>query len=131
MRVYGRIRDPLSGKKTWVEVDTDARGYNDNVYLTALVQCCKLNWGESPFFANWGVPAHQSVMVQQPPDYAMALMQQRFSPYFMSLVMSRQENALDENNTPSPAYLLNIIFNWGAKLSTLVALPGGYPQVPV
>jgi hypothetical protein len=70
-------------------------------------------------------------MTQQPPDYAMALMQQRYSPFFMSLVMSRQENALDERNVPSPAYLLNIIFSWGAKLSTVVSTPGSYPQVPV
>jgi hypothetical protein len=131
MRVYGRVRDPLTGRKTWVTVITDPRGFNDNVYLTALVQCIKLNWGESPFYSNWGIPAHQSVMSQQPPDYAMTLMQQRYSPHFMSLILSKQADVLDERGALTPAYLISLIYNWGAKLSTVVTTPGLPPQVPV
>jgi hypothetical protein len=45
-----------------VEVTTDANGYNDAVYLTTLSQVLKLNLGESPFYANYGIPQYQSVL---------------------------------------------------------------------
>ena len=35
MRTYGRNYNP-DGTYTWVEVSTDANGYNDDVYLTTL-----------------------------------------------------------------------------------------------
>jgi hypothetical protein len=49
MRIFGRTRDVLTGKKTWQEITTDVQGFNDMVMLTALAQCLKLNLGESPF----------------------------------------------------------------------------------
>lgn len=47
MRVWGRIRDTLTGAKTWVMVQTDANGFNDMVRLTHLAQVVKLNLDES------------------------------------------------------------------------------------
>jgi hypothetical protein len=120
MRTYGRIRNTLTGVKTWVEVTTDANGFNDMVYLTTLAQVCKLNLDESPFWADWGIPAHASVMTQIPPDYYMALIQQRFAPLFMSLTMMRMPNAIDETGRPSPYYSIGVITNLGANLSVNV-----------
>ena len=42
MRTYGRVTNE-DGTKTWVEVDTDANGYNDAVYVTTLAQCLQLS----------------------------------------------------------------------------------------
>jgi hypothetical protein len=120
MRTYGRIRDTLTGAKTWVEVTTDPGGFNDMVYLTTLAQVCKLNLGESPFWADWGIPAHASVLTQIPPDFYMALIQQRFSQYFLSLIMMRMPNAIDATGRPAPYYAIRAITNIGAVLTVNV-----------
>jgi len=95
---------------TWVEVETDQNGFNDYVYITALIQCLKLNIGESPFWADWGIPGQQSVMTQVAPDYYVALMQQRYSQFFASL-------SVVKTATNPPTYRLNIITQSGVKLS--------------
>jgi hypothetical protein len=88
MRTYGRITNE-DGSKTWVQVNTDANGSNDAVYLTTLCQCLKLNLGESPFYANYGIPAQQSVMTQLFPDFYANQTQAQFAQYFASLVISK------------------------------------------
>jgi hypothetical protein len=120
MRTWGRVQDTLTGAKTWVEVTTDANGFNDMVYLTALAQVCKLNLDESPFWADWGIPAHQSVMTQIPPDYYVALTQQRFAPHFMALTMMRMPNAIDETGRPAPYYAIAALTNLGATVTVNV-----------
>ena len=55
MRTYGRVYAE-DGSYTWVEVSTDANGFDDMVMLTTLAQVLKLNLGESPFYANFGIP---------------------------------------------------------------------------
>jgi hypothetical protein len=107
MRTYGRIEDP-SGVKVWVQVDPDPKGFLDAIYLTALCQVFKLNLGESPFFADWGLPALQSVMQQIAPDYYVALTQQRFAPYFLYLGVSRLP-------TFQPTYNVSVMFQNGAQ----------------
>ena len=120
MRTYGRIRDVLTGKKTWEVVTTDTGGFNDMVWLVTLAQCCKLNLGESPFWANWGIPAHASVMTQTHPNYYMALMQQRFASYFMSLILQKLAEVTDDTGRSAPAYGITVVTNWGAQLYTEV-----------
>src|ERR1035438_1409529 len=77
LRTYGRIYDQPptpaypNGSPRWVVVTTDPNGYNDMVFLTTLAQVFKLNLGESPKFADWGIPARASVMQQIAPDYNM------------------------------------------------------------
>lgn len=113
MRTYGRIYDEF-GQPSWVEVTTDANGYNDAVWITTLVQCLKLSINESPFFADWGIPAQQSVVTQVQPDYYVTMMQQKFSQYFASLLITKVLG------TASPTYNVNIITNAGAKVSLKV-----------
>jgi hypothetical protein len=122
MRVYGRVvPDPLYPyTRKWIEVDTDSEGHNDMVYLTNLIQVIRLNLGESPFFANWGIPAHPSVVTQIAPDYYMTLTQQRFAPYFLSLLITRSEG-FDEDGVPSPQYNVNAITTYGAYLSEKIS----------
>jgi hypothetical protein len=84
MRTYGRV----NGK--WVVVTTDAQGNNDAVWLTTLAQVCNLEPGEDPFWGNYGIPGQASQQSQIPPDQYVALTQQQFSPYFISLILSRQ-----------------------------------------
>jgi hypothetical protein len=122
LRVYGRTRDVLTGKKTWVVVTTDANGFNDEVYLTNLAQVLKLNLGESPFWADWGIPARQSVITQIDPDFYMALIQQRFALNFMSLTLQRMQDATDETGRPSPYYQISVITHWGAYLPLTVPI---------
>lgn len=72
----------------WVEVTTDANGYDDAVWLTALAQTLQLGLGESPMFGNWGIPAQQSVVTQVPPDYYVNLTQQNFASRFLNLIVT-------------------------------------------
>jgi hypothetical protein len=120
MRTYGRIQDVLTGAKTWRVVTTDVNGFNDTVWLTTLAQVLKLNLGESPFFGNWGIPAHASVMLQIAPDYYMALTQQRFARYFASLILVRVPDATDDDGRPAPAYQINCLTNYGASIGVQV-----------
>jgi hypothetical protein len=122
MRTFGRIvPDPLfPAKKKWVEVDTDANGYNDMVWLTTLIQVIKLNLNESPFYSNYGIPAHSSVISQLAPDYYMNYIQQTFAGYFMFLSITSHSNVLDEDNIPSPGYTVTCITQYGAYLSHMV-----------
>ena len=45
MRCYGRTYN-VDGTYTWSEITTDANGYNDAVYVTALAQVLQLQLGE-------------------------------------------------------------------------------------
>ena len=103
-RVYGRLNG------AWVVVTTDANGYDDNVNLTWLWQCLKLSQGESPFWADWGIPAQRSIMQQIFPDYYVNLMQQRFAQYFAALQILKVPST-------TPTYSITAITQQGAKLS--------------
>jgi len=126
MRTYGRTQDVRSGAKTWWVVTTDNNGYNDSVWLTTLAQVIKLNLGESPFFANYGIPAHPSVVLQVYPDFYMARTQQQFAGYFASLILTKQPDATDDDGRPAPAYQINILTNYGSMIGVTVA-----PDFPV
>lgn len=115
MRTWGRIGQVDGRGGTWVEVSTDADGWNDNVYLTTLVQTLKLGLGESPFNAQYGIPAQQSVVTQVFPDYYVAQTQRQFSAYFASLVIQRVPASFP------PVYTVRATCNSGAVLTTTVA----------
>ena len=111
MRTYGRIPVVPGGPPVkWVMVETDANGMNDGVWLTTLIQVLKLNLNESPFYANYGIPAKQSVMQQIAPDFYVYLTQYQFSPYFANLIVSRQPGS-------TPTYTVNVTTNQGYKLN--------------
>ena len=116
MRTYGRTYD-LLGNPTWVEVSTDANGFDDMVWATTLIQTLKLNLGESPFFANYGIPSHASVMQQIFPDYYIVYTQQQYARYFASLVVAKLD-------TPSPEYMVNVVTHQGVTLNVSVPIPG-------
>lgn len=113
MRTYGRLVNE-DGSKTWVEVTTDVNGFNDSVYLTTLAQVLKLNLGESPFFANYGIPQYQTIMTRVFPDYYVMQTQQQFSPYFASL------SAVRVPATYPPAYNVTAVTHSGSVLSTTI-----------
>ena len=109
MRTYGRITNP-DGSKTWQKVTTDANGFDDAVWLTTLCQVLLLNLNESPFFANYGIPAVQSVEQQTAPDFNVAQIQTQFAQYFSSLTIARVPNAA------VPTYNVAVITRQGAKV---------------
>lgn len=96
----------------WVEVLTDESGNNDAVWLTTLIQVLKLNYGESPLYANYGIPAYSSVLNQIVPDYYATLAQQQFAQYFVTLTLSRQTLT----DSPTPTYDVSITANPGSIL---------------
>ena len=108
MRTWGRIG------KQWVEVSTGTNGDNSEVYLTTLAQVLKLNLGESPFYGDWGIAAETSVLSQVQPDYYVTLTQQRFAPFFASLLVAKQPQA---QNQPNPVYTINATTLQGATIS--------------
>jgi hypothetical protein len=117
MRTYGRVKDTTSGQLKWVEVTTDKAGFNDYVYLTTLIQTLLLNRGESPFYANYGIPAQQAVAQQVFPDFYMAQTQQQFSTFFASLVLTKLDS-------PTPTYKIDVTTNFGVKANEYVPIPG-------
>lgn len=87
------------------------------VWLTTLVQTLLLNLGESPFYAQYGIPAQQSVMQQVFPDYYVALTQQAFAPYFASLLITKV------SGTSAPTYQVNVTTHQGVKLNPSIPIP--------
>ena len=114
MRTWGRVYDEL-GNATWVQVNPDPNGYLDSIMLTTLVQCLKLNLGESPFYSNLGIPAQQTVMTQIYPDYYVNNIQQWFAPNFASLLVARQP-------TFEPTYLVTAVTQQGSTITVPVAV---------
>jgi len=108
MRTYGRLNG------NWIEIDTDSNGYNDSVYITTLAQCLKLAPGESPFYAQYGIPAQMSVIQQILPTYYVANTQSLFSQYFSNLQISQTTDA-------TPTYNINVLTNSGSRIITQVA----------
>lgn len=110
MRTYGRVPiDPLDpdGPKRWVVITTDANGFNDAVYLTALAQTLKLNLAESPFWANFGIPSLAAVNQQIPPDFYVAFTQAYYSQFFASLIITKERVA-------EPTYRIDVIAQSGS-----------------
>jgi hypothetical protein len=122
MRVYGRVpidpRSPKDGLK-WVVVTTTPQGFNDDVYIVALAQLLKLNLNESPFYGNYGIPAHQSVMQQVMPDYYVFQAQNLYAPFFASLVVYKIPDPAEIGNlrvnVPAPHYRFQVITHYGFK----------------
>ena len=112
MRSYGRITNP-DGSQKWVEVDTDANGYDDPVWITTLAQNLRLQPNESPFYANRGIPAQQDVIQQIFPDYYVAQTQNYFAQYFTSLQISK-------TNSSTPTYNIDIMTNNGSRIIATV-----------
>lgn len=114
MRTWGRVTNE-DGSKTWVEVATDANGQDDNVWLTTLAQCLKLNLGESVFFANYGIPQMQTIVTQVFPDFYVMQTQTQFAPNFASLTMTRVPASFP------PVYNVNAVCHSGAVISEAIA----------
>lgn len=114
MRTYGRVTNP-DGSKTWVTVETDSTGSNDYIWITTLCQTLLLNLGESPFYANYGIPAKPSVVQQVAPDYYVARTQQQFAQHFASLVVARTP-------APEPTYKVNVTTNQGTRVAVSIPI---------
>lgn len=122
MRIWGKTPATNAAGYTWQEVTTDANGYNDAVYVTALIQVLKLQTGESPFYAQYGIPAQQSVTTQTFPDYSVYFIQQQYSRYFAALKITK----LNQNNqygVPEPVYQVSIITQQGSIINLSVPVP--------
>lgn len=121
MRTWGRTYD-ANNVPTWHEVTTDADGFDDLVWVVTLAQTLQLNLGESPFYGNYGIPQHQTVMQQVFPDYYIAYIQARFAPYFASLTVASIPST-DDFGTPYPHYKFNVLTNQGVQLDGTVPIP--------
>jgi hypothetical protein len=103
----------------WIEIDTDANGSNDMVWLTTLCQCLLLNLNEDPFFANYGIPAIPSAQSGVPPDFYVSRMQRAFAPYFASLTITRVSSIVSKKAT----YQVKVTTHQGVKLNASVPIP--------
>lgn len=117
MRTWGRPTNRDGSRGPWTAVTTDpTTGLNDMVYVTTLCQVLLLNLGESPFYANYGIPAHPAVIQQVFPDYYVTFTQMKFAQYFASLIVSKV-------NLPDPTYTINVTTHNGVKLNASVPIP--------
>jgi hypothetical protein len=134
MRVFGRTTDEFGNRK-WVVVTTDANGFNDYVYLTALAQEIQLNLNESPFYGNRGIPAEPSVVSQVAPDYYSSRLQLLYSPFFMNIMVYRVPGlhplGLDPKNTGAPVYKVQVVTHQGVTAQYTVAFSQPQPQEAV
>lgn len=119
MRTYGRVYDPPNSGENpkWVVVETDDAGFNDQVYLTTLAQCLRLNLNESPFYSNYGIPARNSVEQQLHPDFYALRTQTQFAGYFASLIISPAPGTTGPGATPE--YNVSAVTNQGARLAPI------------
>lgn len=125
MRVWGRVYDRLNPYSwTWQAVETDVNGSDDLPMVTALAQVLLLSLGESPFYATYGIPGHQSVTTQIYPDYYVALTQQRYAQYFASLIITRRPpEKLTLKQAPVPTYDVRVVTHQGTRLSASIEYP--------
>jgi hypothetical protein len=125
MRVWGRIYDKLNPDIwTWQIVETDVNGFDDLPMVTALVQVLKLSLGESPFYGDYGIPGHQSVITQIYPDYYVALTQQRYAPAFASLIINRRPSEVKTlKDEPRAVYDVRLVTHQGVHLTTSTQYP--------
>ena len=121
MRTYGRIipNNVYPDIKEWIVVTTDINGWNDAVMLTTLNDVFKLNLGESPFFANYGIPAEPSVVTQVAPDLYMQITQQQFAQYFPYLSIVRVADTQDTTGAPVPTYSVTCVMHNGAQVESI------------
>ncbi|MFM0503974.1 hypothetical protein [Paraburkholderia caffeinilytica] len=110
MRAWGRTYNK-DGTYQWVAASTQANGLNDAFYITALAQCLKLNLGESPIYANSGIPQIQTIATQTFPDFYMFRIQQQYAQYFASLTISRVPGTIP------PQYNVRAVTHSGAIIS--------------
>jgi hypothetical protein len=123
VRTYARYTD-ADGNKKWDVITTDpTNGSNDKVWVVTLWQCLLLNLGESPFYANYGIPAMQSVAQQVFPDFYVARTQEQFAQYFASLIITKR-------NLPTPTYDVAVLFNDGVKANFAIPM-NQYSQRPI
>lgn len=115
MRTYGRITNE-DGTKTWIKVETDAQGFDDWIFVTTLCQVLLLNLGESPFYAQYGIPAVPTIVQQVQPDYYVSRTQAQFAPKFANLVVAKQGN-------DPPSYKINVTTNQGVRASATIEVP--------
>ncbi len=113
MRTWGRVTDK-NGIKKWVAVESDADGDFSYGWLTTLIQTLKLGLGESPFYAQYGIPAQQSIVTQVYPDYYVNILQQQFAGYFSSLTISKVDGAL------KPTYDVQVVFLNGVSYQEVI-----------
>lgn len=114
MRTYGRVTDS-EGNRVWVEVQQDEAGHEDYIWITTMIQCLLLNIGESPFYANYGIPAQRSLIQQVFPDFYVSQTQRQFVKRFASLIISKV-------TSPTPIYNVNVITNQGTKIMARIAV---------
>jgi len=105
-RIYARYTD-AAGNKKWTVVEVGLDGSRDMINLVWLIQVCLLMLGESPFYAQYGIPAKQAVLQQIPPDFYVARIQQQFAPYFAALIIARVQG------TENPTYTVNVTLHNG------------------
>lgn len=125
MRTYGRTPPDEFGNRVWVQIDPDPiTGANDLIWFVTLAQTLRLQLGESPFYANYGLPAIQSVRTQVPPDLYVARTQQQFAQYFASLVIFRNPPVTPPRRQNIPTYTAQALTHQGVSLNVpFLAIP--------
>lgn len=117
MRTYGRVPDSEGNLTKWVEVTTDENGFDDYVWLTTMIQCLKLNLGESPFYASYGIPAKEAIIQQVAPDFYVSRLQRQFSQFFASLIVAKEATPI------IPTYKINLTTQQGVKMVARASIP--------
>ena len=114
-RIWGRTKNE-DGTYNWVKVETPTYSDFDYGYVVNLIQVLKLQLGESPFYANYGIPAQKSVITQIFPDFFVTQTQIQFAPYFSSLLVSKDQNS------QTPIYNISVTLLNGTKFQRQIPI---------
>lgn len=117
MRTYGRLPPDDAGYRRWVEISTqEETGSSDYVWVTTICQCLLLILGESPFYAQHGIPSEQAIIQQVFPDFYVFQTQRQFAAQFSSLIITKIPD------TRNPTYRVNIVTNFGTRFEVEIAI---------
>lgn len=108
MRIYHKIKDENTNRTKWIII-TDP----DEIYVFWLIEVLRLILGESPFSADWGIPATETIATNIYPDYYVSIVKEKFAPYFQYLSIER----LDHNVDRAVVYKVEIIKLNGQSVS--------------
>lgn len=100
----------------WYEVNTDANGFDDDVWLTTMAQVVASQLNESPFFPNYGLPSIESVTSRTHPDYWVSKVKSQFSKYFTAISIVKTVDI----TTNTPTYNIDVLKLDGSAASATI-----------
>ena len=100
----------------WYEVDVDANGFYDDIWLTTMAQVLASQLNESPFFPQYGIPSIDSITSRTHPDYWISKVKAQFAQYFTAISIVKTVDITND----TPAYNIDVLKLNGSAASVTI-----------